>query len=524
MFKFKAGNVFQKLNKMDRKKAYTLGALIVVCFIALLTLASFMGKADDASFDDFSTRGYDLAQMPFVNDEAEQYLLAAKYPDMQNNGSTLLYSAEEKEARQEEDAQNEEEYTDDSSSGSSAYEAPTSRGYAGYGRGGGGTSSPTQVGQLGSASMGHASGSGINSSYGAPRGDFSPYKSQEKGSELPTVLQNKNARKALWQTARGSRAAAGLRDGKGGNAKRAMMGGNIQGADAFTDKGVDLSKAAGLALDTNAPVTSSDLSNLDDAVSDTADKANDDKNQEEKDLWDKLLEQALSGLVNIGVQAIGNLANRGIDAMFAAGEAGTARSQATDNALTGLMGISDVSQATPLQQQQMKELGLNTSNCGGMSFSDCVGTNPPAWASDWAGKYRSTTTATQDQGQESTLNVGATDPKKLQAQQDKERDDLMDAMKDRIHSGTLKRNATVLTLGYNEDGSRITESSVYHDAYYTRMGSKTYTPISYNANQGNTNNSEGLNVYLSEHCTNCTVGSTAYNDAVAEYNKKYGKK
>ena len=95
MFKLKPGNVFQKLNTMDKKQAYTWGAIVVVCFIALITLASFVGDADDTSFDGFSTRGYDLAQMPFVNDEAEEYLLASKYPDMKNNGSTMLYSQEE---------------------------------------------------------------------------------------------------------------------------------------------------------------------------------------------------------------------------------------------------------------------------------------------------------------------------------------------------------------------------------------------------------------------------------------------
>ena len=85
---------------MDKKQAYTWGAIIVVCFVSLLTLASFMGDADESSFDGFNTRGYDLAQMPFMNDEAEQYLLASKYPDMQGNNSTMLYSAgESKPAR-----------------------------------------------------------------------------------------------------------------------------------------------------------------------------------------------------------------------------------------------------------------------------------------------------------------------------------------------------------------------------------------------------------------------------------------
>lgn len=314
MFKLKPGNVFQKLNKMDKKQAYTWGAIVVVCFIALITLASFLGDADDASFDGFNTRGYDLAQMPFINDEAEEYLLASKYPDMKNNGSTMLYSQAEKEARQEADAEaaaeagtdSEESSSSDSSSSSSG--GYSSRGYTGGGRSGG-TGTPTQVGQLGSASMGHAGGSGMSGTFGAPRGDFSPYKSQEKGSEIQTQLKNTDARRALSQFAQTSRAAAGLKDNKNANAKRALMGGSIRGSEAFTDSGVDLSKTAGLELDTNAPNTSTDLSNLDKDVSDAANKGKDDKDdflnnlQDTPSFWEQLGQNLLMGLANAGVQA-----------------------------------------------------------------------------------------------------------------------------------------------------------------------------------------------------------------------------
>ena len=175
MFKLKPGNVFQKINKMDRKQAYTLGAIVVVVFVALITMASFLGKADDSSFDGFNSRGYDLAQMPFVNDEAEEYLLASKYPDMQGNNSTMLYSSSEKEERQAEDAaQAEEEASGDTSSDTasadSSYSGYSGRGYSGRG----GARTPTQIGQLGSASMRGSGGSGISATWGAPKGDFSP--------------------------------------------------------------------------------------------------------------------------------------------------------------------------------------------------------------------------------------------------------------------------------------------------------------------------------------------------------------
>lgn len=315
MFKLKPGNVFQKINTMDKKQAYTWGAVVVVCIIALITLASFLGDAEDTSFDGFDTRGYDLAQMPFVNDEAEEYLLASKYPDMQNNGAAMLYSQEEKEARQEADA--EAEASEESADSDSAYSSGgyTSRGYSGRGGGAGG-GSPTQVGSLGSASMGRAGGSGVSSTFGAPRGDFSPYKSQEKGSEIQYQLKNADAQKALSQFARSSRAAAGLKDNRNANAKRALMGGGIKGSEAFTDSGVDMSKASGLNLDTNAPVSSADLSNLDQAVSDAANKGGDDKKNflnnlnNETSFWEQLGQNLLNAGVQIGLNyAMDSLAN-----------------------------------------------------------------------------------------------------------------------------------------------------------------------------------------------------------------------
>lgn len=319
MFKLKPGNVFQKINKMDRKQAYTLGAIVVVVFVALITMASFLGKADDSSFDGFNSRGYDLAQMPFVNDEAEEYLLASKYPDMQGNDSTMLYSSSEKEERQAEDAaQAEEEASGDTSSDTasadSSYSGYSGRGYSGRG----GARTPTQIGQLGSASMRGSGGSGISATWGAPKGDFSPYKSQDKGTETPLQLKNTDAKKALSQFARGSAAAAGLKDGKSINAKRALMGAGIKGSEAFSETGaVDLSKAGGLHLDTNAPVSSADLSNLDKKIDDANQKGKDEKKKEDEkfgntlanDLWKQVLTKA----VDLGMQQL----SQGIDTWMA---------------------------------------------------------------------------------------------------------------------------------------------------------------------------------------------------------------
>ncbi len=277
MFKLKPGNVFQKINGMDRKQAYTWGAVVVVAFIALLTLASYIGNADDSSMAGFDAQGYDLAQLPFVNDEAEAYLLSSKYPDMQNNQSSLFYSPQEKEERQEADAEAEGgremdiDGDDSSSSGGATSDegGSSSRRFGrGVGRGGSAGGGATSIGQLGFAGSAKADGSGNSYTWGSnPRGDFRPFSDQDKGSGGMASLQNQDAKKALSQFARGSSAAARLRDNKGANAKRAMMGGNIKGGEAFGDDGVDLSKLGALALDTNAPVpTSLDLSDLSDKV------------------------------------------------------------------------------------------------------------------------------------------------------------------------------------------------------------------------------------------------------------------
>lgn len=359
MFKLKPGNVFQKMQKMNKKQAYTIGGIVVALFIALLTLASFMGDAEETSFDGMNTRGYDLAQMPFVNDEAEEYLLASRYPDMQGNNSTMLYSSSEKKDRQEEDAKQAEEKAaeDGAKEAQSGADSSTGHGYGGrggYSGGRGGAGTPTQVGQLGSASMGRSGGSGVSATWGAPRGDFSPYKSQDKGSEIPTTqLKNQDAKRALAQFAQTSRAAAGLRDGKSANAKRALMGGRITGSEAFTDSGVDLSKTGGLALDTNAPVTSADLSNLGDKVSEQAKQAEKKKEEEKQSLADRLMEQFLSGLVNMAMNSMGKMIDKGVDSLFASMDAYSDRSAFNSAEVAKYTGLKPTDTLTPDQRRNM---------------------------------------------------------------------------------------------------------------------------------------------------------------------------
>ncbi|MBO5911828.1 MAG: hypothetical protein J6Q05_06635, partial [Elusimicrobiaceae bacterium] len=282
MFAFKPKKVFEKLNKMDRKQAYTIGAIAVVSIVALLMLISAATSTNDDSFEGMAARGYDLANMPFATDEAEKYLLAAKYPDMQENGSTLLYSAEEKQARQEEDAQSTQEDKAWESNNNTEWDNNTSAarsdngGYGGYrgggygGSGRGGRGGRTEIGQLGTANMAHSGGSGVNSTWG-PTGDFRQFKGREdRGNGAPVQLKTGDARQALAQFRQGSRAAATFKENRMTGARKALLGGNVTGSEAITKDGVDLSKLqnGGLTLDTDAPPSSTDLDNLDKKVED----------------------------------------------------------------------------------------------------------------------------------------------------------------------------------------------------------------------------------------------------------------
>ena len=322
---------------MDRKQAYTIGAIAVVSIVALLMLVSAATRTQDESFDGMTARGYDLAQMPFATDQAEKFLLAAKYPDMRDNGSTLLYSAAEKQARQEEDAQATEEdfgeednpeYDDNTSDfrsdngGYGGYQGA----YGGSGRGGRGK---TEVGQLGATGMASAGGSGVNATWG-PTGDFRQFKGREdRGNEAPVQLNTGNARQALAQFRQGSRAAASFKENRLTGARKALLGGNVSGSEAITKDGVDLSKlqSGGLTLDTDAPPTSADLDNLDKQVAEAAKKAEEKKKEEEAKLsfWEQLgqdlLRQMATSLVDSVMSGVGDTVRGTINGSRAASAA-----------------------------------------------------------------------------------------------------------------------------------------------------------------------------------------------------------
>lgn len=317
----KPKKVFEKLNKMDRKQAYTVGAIIVVAVIALLMLVSSVDTEND-SLEGMNPRGYDLAAMPFVNDEAEKMLLASYYPDMRENGSTLLYTPLEKEQRQQEDqaeyelvpidengtAGNTDQAAEQEQAAASGGASGSGRG-RGYGGGAKGGRTPTEIGKLTSANVTTSGGSGVGSFWG-PSVDNRGLHGQT-GTVAPAQLQTGDARKTLGQFRAGSFAANRLRDNKMANARKAMMGGNIQGSQAFGKNGIDVSKLGGLALDTSDLPKTADLGNLDDAV-DNAVKEQQKKEEKEDKLsfWEQLgqdlLRQAASGLVDSITSGIGD--------------------------------------------------------------------------------------------------------------------------------------------------------------------------------------------------------------------------
>ena len=312
MFKLKKGNVIQKINSMDRKQIYTYGGVAIAVIVALLLLASFLGNAEDPSFEGFSSRGYDLANSPFVTDEAEQALLASKYPDMQEQPSNFLYSEEEKEARQEADGVDpdaldeealdteEEDFSSGSSgSGSSTGSSSGSRGYGGY-RGSGAGRQPTTINSMGHANQAQAGGHGVSGYWGGPNVDNRPYQQRDidTGKIQTQKEQTPDAKRALSQFSKGAQLAAGMKDNRALNIKRAVMG-----ADSKTGA-VDLKDVKDSSqLDTSAPQNETpDLQALKDEVKDTANNPDKNKNDNKVETKESFLEQLGKQLLDIGLK------------------------------------------------------------------------------------------------------------------------------------------------------------------------------------------------------------------------------
>jgi len=155
---------------MDRKTMYVWAGCLLVFIFVLFALFSVMGGGKgDVKPDDFSNmnpKAFDLAQLPFANDAAEQELLS-KYTDLDGNlPESTLYSPDEKAARQDADAFSGIPAAPDAEYAAAAKDIPdSSPASTNYGSGGRGTpmrASPTVIGQLqtGQSAMGSRGGSG----------------------------------------------------------------------------------------------------------------------------------------------------------------------------------------------------------------------------------------------------------------------------------------------------------------------------------------------------------------------------
>lgn len=91
--------------KQTNKQAYTWAACILVSVFLVSAAVPFLGAKKEKSGEDYKERAYDLAQLPFSNDEAANALLFTdKYQDIGKKDLIgTLFSKEDKVKRQQED-------------------------------------------------------------------------------------------------------------------------------------------------------------------------------------------------------------------------------------------------------------------------------------------------------------------------------------------------------------------------------------------------------------------------------------
>ncbi len=377
-FKFlnlaKPKKVFEKLNKMDRKQAYTVGAIITVAIIALLMLVSSLGGEEDP-MQGMNPRGYDLASMPFVNDLAEQELLASRYPDMRENGSTLLYSSQEKKDRQEASAAEEYELvpveeiqpaeaSPAQQEESKPQEYTGSYGGAGAGAGRVASRTPTAIGKLTSAGMATSSGSGISSTWG-PSVDNRGLNGQTGYVGAAATTGPANAKQDLRQARFGSYAAARNKNRMMTDARKAMQNGNIAGTQQ-AKQGPEIGKFGGLTSETGDVPHMADLGALDEAVDNAVkDQQKKEKPEEKMGFWEQLgqdlLRQAAGSLVDSVMSGVGDSIKGWVNGNSASRTAGK-------KAAAERMGVP-YDQLTATEQQALKDAGITKETWDGGKVS-----------------------------------------------------------------------------------------------------------------------------------------------------------
>jgi len=223
------------LKNTDRKTMYVWAGCLLVFLFVVFALFSVMGNKQDVKPDDFSgmkTDTFDLAQLPFANDAAEQALLD-KYTDLNGNlPESTLYSSEEKKDRQASDAFAGIPAAPDAEYAAAQKDIPSaSPASPDYGSGGGSGSSgmrgeprraeQTAIGtlQTGSMATGNARGGG-----GSQWNPSNLYGTNNRNTKIPA------SQKAAQQLASSSTGrtlmsvAGGLSDAAGKNAEAAQHG------------------------------------------------------------------------------------------------------------------------------------------------------------------------------------------------------------------------------------------------------------------------------------------------------------
>ncbi|ACC98199.1 hypothetical protein Emin_0644 [Elusimicrobium minutum Pei191] len=311
---------------MDKKKAYTWGACALVFLLVLFTLIGAMAGSDEGKPDDFSnlsSRNFDLAQLPFVNDEAEKELLA-KYNDISGVPDSTLFTPEEKEARQEADALSEEEAPDaeyeaalkELSARNTPAPAPASSAYSSYGSG---VSKPaTQIGTMSKGSMVSGGGGGLRGT------SWTPGNASASNAKTANTKVSKEMLAKLSKTERGrsllqayAESSAGAKKDGEGALSGAMAA--FQGGKATAELDTDLETAmAELALDETAGIggqAASEGPSIGDvakAVKDGQEKKDRQIPEPKPSFWAELGKQMLKGLVDGATQIAIGQANQQI--------------------------------------------------------------------------------------------------------------------------------------------------------------------------------------------------------------------
>ena len=329
-------SAWNQFDAKDQRIVYTWGAMILVVIVVMFLVIPLFHTAPTAvDFSEYDTHAYDLADMPFTSDEAEEYLVSAKYPELQEARREGIYSQEQKTERQaadQEAAARQKEYMQQQAAAqqqaSSDKLNPQVEGYQ-VASNGGATPTGTPIEKLASASFKTASGKGITGVFGASSGAINSKNQQNKDEGTDATSDDEHgindAKEALFRMSRDSRAAAGLGGDKETNARKALVGGGVTGNKAFMadSAGVELDSLSGHGLDLDPELLAgADAGELDKRIQKAIHKSKDEKEKEETE-WEKwmatfreIISNGISALVTGGLDLLWEECREYIDCGF----------------------------------------------------------------------------------------------------------------------------------------------------------------------------------------------------------------